>query len=124
MTKLEKYFRTIMREKNPYISGFVNEVDVFGSFSGIFDPKTHVVIYANYEYEDYSGYATVFFYDRKAKKFYENYGSHCSCYELEDQWDPEEILFEELGKRIERRTIGSGAMEPFYSAYADFLKGK
>lgn len=46
-------------------------------------------IYARYLYESYDGSADVIFY-RDGKWFY-NGGSHCSCYGLEDQWEPEEV---------------------------------
>lgn len=55
------------------------------------------ILYAWYEYEDYSGSAFVLF--RKGRKLYEVNGSHCSCYGLEDQWDPEVTSREALLKR-------------------------
>ena len=55
------------------------------------------ILYAWYEYESYSGSAFVLF--RKDDKLYEVNGSHCSCYGLEDQWDPEETNVEALLKR-------------------------
>lgn len=42
------------------------------------------VIFAAYEYEDYSGSAEVIYVHDG--KFYMAHGSHCSCYGLEDQW--------------------------------------
>lgn len=60
----------------------------FGSYSHplTLDPGVEV-LYAWYEYAD-SGDAFVLF--RKDGKLYEVHGSHCSCYGLEGQWDPEE----------------------------------
>lgn len=55
------------------------------------------VLYAYYEYADYSGDAMVVF--RKDGKLYEALGSHCSCYGLEGQWDPEETSIEALKLR-------------------------
>lgn len=46
------------------------------------------IIIAWYGDGDYSGAAFVLF--RRDGKLYEVYGSHCSCYGLEGQWDPEE----------------------------------
>jgi hypothetical protein len=54
-----------------------------------------VVIYADYEYENYSGDAAVVFVNDG--KLYWQGGSHCSCHGLEnDGWDPTEISIEQL----------------------------
>lgn len=50
-----------------------------------------VILGACYTYEDYSGSAAVFFFDKATRKFYEVHGSHCSCYGLEGQWEPDEV---------------------------------
>lgn len=55
------------------------------------------VLYAWYEYENYSGSAFVLL--QKDGKFYEVNGGHCSCYGLEDQFDLEETSVEALLKR-------------------------
>lgn len=60
------------------------------------------VIFAAYEYEDYSGSAEVIFVHDG--KFYMAQGGHCSCYGLEDQWEPIEMPIEGL-----RRIIGEGS---------------
>ncbi|AQW88905.1 hypothetical protein pEaSNUABM50_00379 [Erwinia phage pEa_SNUABM_50] len=49
------------------------------------------ILYAFYEYEDYSGSASVLYYDPDFQSFFEVHGGHCSCYGLEGQWEPEEI---------------------------------
>lgn len=46
------------------------------------------VLIASYTYEDYNGSAFVLF--EKNGKLFEVNGSHCSCYGLEGQWEPEE----------------------------------
>lgn len=56
------------------------------------------IIVATYTYENYSGDAFVLF--EKQGKFYEVNGSHCSCYGLEGQWQPEEVNLEELEQRF------------------------
>lgn len=56
------------------------------------------IILASYTYEDYNGSAFVLF--RKDGKLFEVNGGHCSCYGLEDQWDPEETTAEALLSRI------------------------
>lgn len=52
------------------------------------------VIHADYTYEYYEGSSYVLFF--KDGKYYEVFGSHCSCYGLEDQWDPEEVTVAQL----------------------------
>lgn len=64
---------------------------------------TEKLLIASYTYEDYSGSAWVLF--SKDGKLYEVYGSHCSCYGLEDQWTPEEVCLPELVNRV---TKGKG----------------
>lgn len=50
------------------------------------------VLFAAYEAEGYEGYAYVLY--AEDGKFYEVNGSHCSCYGLEGQWEPEETTLE------------------------------
>lgn len=64
------------------------------------------IILAYYSYEDYEGQAFVLF--RKEGKLYEVNGSHCSCYGLEDQWTPEEVLIPELEHRLTKGKFGFG----------------
>ena len=52
------------------------------------------VLFAWYGYGDYCGSAFVLF--ENDDKLYEVNGSHCSCYGLEGQWDPEEVNVEAL----------------------------
>lgn len=54
------------------------------------------ILFATYNYEDYYGSAFVLFC--KDGVLYEVHGSHCSCYGLEDQWEPEETSLEALDK--------------------------
>lgn len=55
------------------------------------------IIIASYTYEDYNGSAFVLF--EKDGKLFEVNGSHCSCYGLEGQWEPEETTKEALMAR-------------------------
>jgi hypothetical protein len=55
------------------------------------------VLYARYQYEDYDGEALVLF--EKDGKLFEVYGSHCSCYGLEGQWEPQETTWDALRMR-------------------------
>lgn len=58
------------------------------------------VLLASYDCPYWEGYAEVVY--RKGDRYYWASGSHCSCYGLEDQWDPEEYSREELVKALSR----------------------
>lgn len=62
------------------------------------------VLLASYSYENYSGSAFVLF--RRDGKLYEVNASHCSCYGVEGQWQPEETTKEALMIRLDNGTLG------------------
>lgn len=62
------------------------------------------IILASYGGDYYEGDAFVLF--RKDGKLYEVNGSHCSCYGLEDQWEPEETTLRDLRFRMEQGHLG------------------
>lgn len=62
------------------------------------------VLFAWYTGWCYEGEAAVVF--RKDGKLYEVHGSHCSCYGLEGQWEPEETSVEALKYRFENGNFG------------------
>lgn len=64
------------------------------------------VLLASYSYEDYSGLAFVLF--RKDGELFEVNGSHCSCYGLEDQWEPELTTVAALRHRLDQGKLGNG----------------
>jgi hypothetical protein len=66
---------------------FENAGDVCKEFS--ISEVGGTIIFAAYEYEDYSGSAEVVYVSKG--KFYHVSGGHCSCYGLEGQWEPEEM---------------------------------
>lgn len=53
------------------------------------DIKEPTYVWAYYDIDGYEGSATVIY--KQGRKWYQVYGSHCSCYGLEDQWKPEEF---------------------------------
>lgn len=72
------------------------------------DKYAHVdVLLASYGCESYTGDAFVLFRNNKDGQLYENHGSHCSCYGLEDQWDEESTSIESLRRRINKGYLGS-----------------
>ncbi len=62
------------------------------------------VLVASYTYDDYSGSAYVLF--ERDGKLYEVHGSHCSCYGLEGQWEPEETFEDAIRHRLTAGTWG------------------
>lgn len=94
--KTVKGFLTSLR-RNPIFDGFSNGEDVFSNFAKQQDSDIQFL----YAYEDYDGNAAVLYYRKSTKKYYEAYGSHCSCYGLENQWESdEEIVVKELMQRF------------------------
>ena len=73
------------------------------------------IIVATYTYENYSGDAFVLF--EQGGKFYEVNGSHCSCYGLEGQWQPEEVDIDELENRFTLKH-GQNYCEGYYQSYS------
>lgn len=64
------------------------------------------VLLASYGTPSYEGYAFVLF--ERDGKLYEVNGSHCSCFGLEGQWEPEETTVEAIQHRINRGNLGKG----------------
>lgn len=58
-------------------------------------------VYSHYSWEDYLGDAYLLFIEND--KLYEVVGHHCSCYELEGQFEPEEVPIEVLYDRLENK---------------------
>lgn len=84
--------------KNVYFGDWECLDDMLGSFGiGKEEVKGYKVLYAWYEYADYSGSAFVLL--KKGRKLYEVNGGHCSCYGLEGQFDLEETSAEAILKR-------------------------
>lgn len=94
---------------NAYIDGFNNVEDVLEQFRAPDEYKDIKLLYAWYNYEDYSGSAFVLF--KKGRKLYEVHGGHCSCNGLEDQWSPEETSAKELLYRLDNGKFWHGAPE-------------
>lgn len=77
--------------------GFADRDDVRMEFSNYNDlikrfPTDEKILLAVYNQESWEGDAYVLF--ERYGKLYEVHGSHCSCYGLEDQWQPEETSWE------------------------------
>ena len=66
-----------------------------GITTDAFNPDEIVILYADYTYENYSGDAYVFGYNKVKECFFEVHGGHCSCYGLERQWVEDELTIQE-----------------------------
>lgn len=69
------------------------------------------ILLASYDYHEYAGEAFVLF--RRAGRLYEVNASHCSCFELEGMWRPEETTVEALRYRVEQGELGKGEWQNF-----------
>jgi hypothetical protein len=87
-----------------YYGWFDGQDDVTGNFNiGAEALQDCEVLFAAYD-GDYDGEALVVF--RRDGMLYEVNGGHCSCYGLEDQWEPEETSIEALRHRVKQGTLG------------------
>lgn len=59
-------------------------------------PADEEILFASYEQGGYEGDSLVLF--QRDGKFYYNSASHCSCYGLEGQWSPDEVIPAQLVK--------------------------
>jgi hypothetical protein len=66
------------------------------------EPEPEEVLVADYDGGGYDGSAYVAY--RNGDKYYTVHGSHCSCYGLEDQWEPEEYTKEQLIASLKKQT--------------------
>lgn len=83
-----KYFG-IFEDRDSVAGQFEVPVETF--------PAEDDILLATYEYEHYSGSAFVLF--ERDGKLFEVHGSHCSCYGLEGQWEPEETTWAAIAMR-------------------------
>jgi len=63
-----------------------------------FFPADEDILFAEYTSECYDGHAIVVF--QQDGHLFEVNGSHCSCYGLEGQWEPERTSREALAMRV------------------------
>lgn len=88
-----------------YCDGFEDINDILREFSADKDALDGATLLMGvYDTPPYEGYAFVLY--EKDGKLYEVNGSHCSCYGLEGQWEPEETTVEALSYRIKKGHFG------------------
>lgn len=88
-----------------YYGNFESKKDVESCFNVCLDDNI-VILLASYDTEGYEGSAYVLFYNKSDSKLYEVFGSHCSCYGLEGQWEPEETSVEVIREKLNRNCYG------------------
>ncbi len=74
------------------------------------------IVLASYDRSGYEGNAFVLYWDTKTECYYEVNASHCSCYGLEGQWEPETTFLEAIRDRVENGKIS------YYIDDADALR--
>jgi len=87
--------------ENRYFGSFKSRDDISYQFNIELSDKIEILL-AEYHNESYEGEAFVLFI--QDGKFFEVYGSHCSCYGLEGQWHPEETSIEAIKHYLEKGT--------------------
>ena len=88
-----------------YLGEWSSQEDMAKDFSRAYGEPLHEamladVVLAAYWTGSYEGDALVIF--RKDGKLFEVHGSHCSCFGLAGQWEPEEVDPEVLLGRLDR----------------------
>ena len=92
---------------NVFLGAWEDEEDLKRDFALNDDElKGAFILLASYDCEAYEGSAFVLF--EREGKIYEVNGSHCSCYGLEDMWDPEETSVDALVHRVKEGRLGWG----------------
>lgn len=105
---MDAIYLHIWNSKEDMIASFENEYDKDKLTQEQKDKYAHVdVLLASYGCDNYTGDAFVLFRNNKDGQLYENHGSHCSCFGLEDQWDEESTNIESLRKRVNEGSLGS-----------------
>lgn len=103
-----------------YFGLFSNAEDVFSNYGVGEEQQEGIdIIFAEYEYEEYSGSSLVIFI--KDGKLYEVNGSHCSCNGLEDCWSPEETSAIALLARPNVPDPAKANLRKFYKNLMSFL---
>lgn len=75
--------------------GFDDWADVMRQFDVKEDPRPSQVLYTWYDSDGSYSFSAYVVY-RKGRHYYTVTGSHCSCYGLEGQWEPEQYTKTQL----------------------------
>jgi hypothetical protein len=131
-----KTFEEIINQEPVYLNNWNDKIDVISDFEDVYITKEEYeateasydndeywkekkekmtellntkykdinILFASYGTDNYSGDAWVLF--EQNGKLYEVNGGHCSCYGLEGQWEPDEVILVELEHRLLNGTFG------------------
>lgn len=108
-----------------YLNDWSEKSDLVRDFD-LLDLDFVDVLLASYSYKNYSGDAFVLYRDTRDDKLYEVHGSHCSCYGLEGQWNPELCDLQSLRHRLTAGYLGKDdawSGNVFANELAEVLKG-
>lgn len=88
-----------MNNYNKFLGQWDDIIEVARSYDVPLDTfDEYNVIVANYQYGNYEGDAYILL--EKDGEYFESFGSHCSCYGLEGQFDLEKVTEHELHYRM------------------------
>lgn len=93
--------------------------DVFRDFE-LADPPPVEILLASYDCWGYGGDAFVLF--RKDGALFEVNATHCSCYKLQGQWEPEDTTVAALRKRLDDGELGVDTCKKGRNVFADELR--
>lgn len=96
--------------------GFEDWDDVLRTYNAPEGFENALPLLAEYTQESYDGWSAVMFIHQN--KLYTVQGSHCSCYGLEDQWDPELIEWDIAVEFLKRNSTFKAAL-PLVEILAD-----
>lgn len=65
-------------------------------------PDNMILVYHEYASGSYEGESYGFGFDTEKNMWFEVGGSHCSCFGLEGQWDPDYSTFDQLAVAIQK----------------------
>lgn len=91
-------------EVSPYANTTMWEEDKVKLKAALEKHASENILFASYGQANYSGEAFVLF--EKDGNLFEVNGSHCSCYGLEGQWEPEETSLDSLAHRLKEGDFG------------------
>lgn len=104
----------LLKSEPVYLHCFVERNSVISEFEGTYgrEPKENEIanyegvniLFASYGQDNYSGEAFVL-YEKEGRLFEVN-ASHCSCYGLENQWEPMETDTKSLKFLLENGRLG------------------
>lgn len=116
MKKLEE----IIIQEPVFLNAWSNEDEVFKDFATT-KGKEVKVLFASYGCDNYEGDAFVLLAENGV--LYEASGAHCSCYGLEGQWEPEEVVLEEIEHRLIEGEFGTDSLSgnTFKDELCEFL---